>query len=239
MSQQEERAEDTGRAQQDDQPEQPVSAGRAWAAQEEPLFHGAVGASFPLALLQSVRAHDRPGEVLEDEEFSVSLPRRLGLTGVVETQIRRYETAQRAGRPVPLSEAMGLFRLVMRRPDAEPILRETGQRVARWHFRHTPELWRALLHRGPAALALRSARRAALRVLRALNAGTALAAAKPFTITVTDCTMARLPESGTACLLFTGMIEEQILLYTGTARPVVHVQCTAAGAAVCEWAVVD
>jgi len=43
----------------------------------------------PLVLLESVRAHDRPREVLEDEDLAASLPRRLGLTGVVETQIPR------------------------------------------------------------------------------------------------------------------------------------------------------
>jgi hypothetical protein len=237
MSQQEGRAEDAAPAEAaaraGGEP-RASEAGRAGPVQ--PAFDGTVGASFPLALLQSVRAHDRPGEILEDEDLSVSLPRRLGLTGVVETQIFRYEAAQRGGRPVPLAEAMGLFRLVMRRPDSEPILRETGQRVARWHFRRTPDIWRALLNRAPAALAMRSTRRAAVRVLRALNAGTAVSAAKPLTITVDGCITARLDESGPACTLFTGLIEEQLLLYTGVARRVLHTRCSGRGDATCEWA---
>jgi hypothetical protein len=204
-----------------------------------PHFEGTVGASFPLALLQALRAHDRPGEILEDEDLSVSMPRRLGLTGVVETQIQRYESAQRGGHPVPLSEAMGLFRLVMRRPDAEPVLRETGQRVARWHFRRTPQLLRVILHRGPATLALRSARRATVRVLRSLNAGSAITVAKPFTVTVNDCVMARLEESRPACSLFTGLIEEQILLYTGKAARLSHTRCMALGGDACEWTLQD
>jgi hypothetical protein len=205
------------------------------AASSTSSFDGTVGASFPLALLQALRAHDRPGEILEDEDLSVSMPRRLGLTGVVETQIQRYESAQRGGRPVPLSEALGLFRLVMRRPDAEPILRETGQRVARWHFRRTPQLLRVILHRGPARLAMRSARRATLRVLRALNAGAHISVAKPFMVTVDDCVMARLEDSRPACSLFTGLIEEQILLYTGKAGRVTHTRCMALTGDVCEW----
>ena len=56
-------------------------------------------ADLPLAILESVRTHDRPAEVLEDEDLTISLPRRLGLTGVIETQIYRYQAAQKAGAP--------------------------------------------------------------------------------------------------------------------------------------------
>lgn len=204
-------------------------------ANAEPRFEGNVAAAFPLALLESVRSHDHPGEILEDEDLSVSLPRRLGLTGIVETQIMRYESAQRSGRPVQLNEVMGLFKLVMRRPDAEPILRETGQRIARWSFRRTPDFWTALLHRGPVRLAMRSARRAAVRSLRNLRAGSRVEATKPFTIRVSDSVTSRVEDSSPACTLFTGMIEEQILLYTGKPLRVTHSQCSARDGAACEW----
>jgi hypothetical protein len=204
-------------------------------ANAEPRFEGTVAAAFPLALLESVRAHDHPGEVLEDEDLTVSLPRRLGLTGVVETQIQRYEVAQRTGRTIPLGEAMSLFKLVMRRPDAEPILREPGQRVARWTVRNTPSVWVALLHRGPARLALRTARRAAARALRRLRAGSRVDAAKPFTITVADCVTTRIDDSGSGCALFTGMIEEHLLFYTGRTMRVLHASCASEGGSVCEW----
>ncbi|HSJ26334.1 MAG TPA: hypothetical protein VK929_16765 [Longimicrobiales bacterium] len=196
---------------------------------------GTVAAAFPLALLESVRSHDRPGEILEDEDLSVSLPRRLGLTGVVETQIHRYSTANRNGSRVPLGEALGLFRLVMRRPDAEAILRETGQRLARWRFRHTPDLWRAILHRGPAALAMRSARRASASALKSLHAGSAITATKPFAVAVADCVTARLEESGPSCTMFTGMMEELLLLHTGREHRLVHSRCIGHGSSVCEW----
>lgn len=197
-----------------------------------PPVEGSVPAAFPIALLEAMRSHDRPGEILQDEDVMISLPRRLGLTGVVETQIARYETARRAGRSVRLDEVIGLIRLVMRRPDAEPILRETGQRLARWQFRRTPELWQAILHRAPAAFALRSARRASTRALHAVNAGSHIHTDKPFAITVRDCAVASLPE-GTGCALFGSMFEELLLLYTGQARMVVHVRCD--GDQGCEW----
>ncbi|CAN5829716.1 hypothetical protein BH23GEM9_BH23GEM9_37110 [soil metagenome] len=208
-------------------------------ANAEPRFEGVVVAAFPLALLESVRSHDRPGEILEDEDLTVSLPRRLGLTVVFETQIQRYENAQRTGTTVSLNEVMSLFRLVLRRPDAETILRETGQRVARWAFSRAPAAWTAVLRRSPHTLALRSARRAAVRTLRKLNAGKRVEAAKPFTITAADSLTAQIDESGAACTLFTGMFEEQLLLYTGSHRRVTHSHCMARSDDVCAWTLAE
>jgi hypothetical protein len=202
-------------------------------------FDGHVAAAFPLGLLESVRSHDRPGEVLEDEDLSISLPRRLGLTGVIETQIFRYEAARKAGRPVPVDEVMSLIRLVMRRPDAEPILRETGQRMARWHFRRTPGLWSHALHRAPTRLGLRSARRATARALRTLRLGDAIDTGKPFTIRIADCIPAQLDGSGLGCTLVTGLIEEQLLLSTGKPQRVRHTCCLALDTEPCEWVLAE
>lgn len=202
-------------------------------------FDGSVSAALPLALLESVRSHDRPGEILEDEDLATSLPRRLGLTGVIETQIFRYETDQKAGRAVRFDEVMGLARLLMRRPDAEPILRETGQRMARWYFRRTPRLWTRALHRAPAAFALRAARRGATRALHGIRAGSRIQTAKPFTVRIADCAPARLEDSGAGCTLVTGLVEEQLLLSTGQPRRVRHTCCLARGDDVCEWTLIE
>ena len=86
----------------------------------EPRLKGSVIAALAVALLEATRSHDRPDEVLEDEDITISMPRRLGLSGVVETQIQRYETAVREGRRLPLDEFVNLLKLVLRRPDAEP-----------------------------------------------------------------------------------------------------------------------
>jgi hypothetical protein len=208
-------------------------------SEPRPRAEGSVAAAFPLALLESMRAHDRPGEVLEDEVLSVSLPRRLGLTGVVETQIMRYEEARRSGRAVPLAEVVSLIRLVLRRPDAEPILRETGQRVARWRFRRVPALWVRLLRHAPGGFAQRSARNAAVAALRDVRAGTHVDGMRPFTIRVAACIAADIEDSGPGCMLFTALIEELLLLYTGRPHHVRHNACASAGAAACEWRLLD
>lgn len=201
----------------------------------EPVFEGSVAAAFPLALLEAVRDHDRPGEFLEDEDLTVSLPRRFGLTGVVGTQIQRYEAAQRAGRSVSYNEVMSLVRLVLRRPDAEQILAETGRRVARWHFRRTPQMWIGLLHRAPNVFGMRSARRNAARALQAIHAGSTIEVLKPFTVRMRDCATARLPESPAGCTLYNGLLEELILLYTGKTQRVTHTRCIAKGGETCVW----
>lgn len=203
----------------------------------QPTFDGTVVPAFPLALLEAVRAHDRPGEILEDEDLTVSLPRRLGLTGVVETQIQRYENAQRAGQRVRLDEFVSLLRLVLRRPDAEPILRDTGHRIARWHFRRKPPLWQKLLHRAPASLSLHLARRSATRALEALRAGSAIHMQKPFTVTVDDCVTGALEGAGMACTMVSGLLEELLLLHTGDVQRVDHSECAAFGRDACAWTV--
>ncbi|HEX6133752.1 MAG TPA: hypothetical protein VFZ24_07310 [Longimicrobiales bacterium] len=201
----------------------------------EPRLTGKVTAAFPLALLESVRAHDRPGEILEDEDVSISLPRRLGLTGVIETQIFRYEAAEKAGRSVRIDEVLNLVRLVMRRPDYEPILRETGQRMARFYYKRAPGLWTRILHRGPERLRLAAARRTTARALRHLQIGDRIDALAPFTLRIDNCTAARLDDGGAGCTIVTGLVEEQLLMSTGKPRRVRHTCCLARGDGRCEW----
>ena len=98
----------------------------------EPKPEATIAPALPLALLESIRAHDRPSEVLEDEDLTTSMPRRLGLTDVIDSQIRRYREDGRRG--VPLTEVADLFRLVLRRPDAEAIMRGAGANHRREQF---------------------------------------------------------------------------------------------------------
>ncbi|MGZ7236654.1 hypothetical protein ACXWOK_10690, partial [Streptococcus pyogenes] len=45
---------------------------------------------FPLILLETLRDMDRPEELLEGEDLTASMPRRLGLSDVVYLQIHRF-----------------------------------------------------------------------------------------------------------------------------------------------------
>ena len=222
-----ERVDRAGRA------ELPVSM---TAASEVNLEKRRVPPALPLALLEAVRAQDRPGEVLEDEDVTVSLPRRLGLSGVVFDQIRRYEEAQSKGRKIPMPEFVGLLRLVMRRHDAAVILHETGRRYARWRLERRRRTAVVALHTLPARVMFLGARRAARRVLRGMT-GDAVSAGRPFTIRIDDSTIASLGTG--ACALYTGALEELVLQYGGKPRPIEHRACEARGEQSCEWKVVE
>lgn len=206
-------------------------------ANTQSRFTGNVAPAFPLAILESVRSHDHPGEILEDEDITLSLPRRFGLTDVVITQILRYEAAQRARRQVRLDDVVSLIRLVMRRPDSEPILAETGQRLARWRFNRLNRFYLSLLRRAPQRLGSGAARRHTKKTLLELRLGSDVDVLKPYTVQVSDPITASVDADGPACTLVTSMLTELIRLFTGQAQYVRHDSCAARGEKYCVWVV--
>lgn len=200
-----------------------------------------VSAMLPLALLEALRDHDLPSEVLEDENFRESLPRRLGLSDVVFLQIRRFEESVRRGQTVPLSEASDLMRLVLRRPDAATVLREAGSAIAQRQFRRgrRPAALTIRGHGLPAPLVLAAARRSVHRLLvRLLGRDQVEPVERPLTARLQN-PFATEVEDGTACVLFASVIEEMVRLYTRTQRAVVHTRCVVRGDDACEWSLVE
>ena len=80
-----------------------------------------VQALVALKLLEVIRDNDLPGEVLEEEDTSRTMPRRFGLSDVVERQIRTYKEDVRKHIRLSDEEIEGLFRFVIRRPDGNDI----------------------------------------------------------------------------------------------------------------------
>ena len=185
----------------------------------------------PLALLESIRAHDRPSEVLEDEDLTASMPRRLGLTDVIDSQIRRYRENGRRG--VPLTEVADLFRLVLRRPDAEAILREAGAIVGRELFSGGPPgALRVLPRSARNALLRRTLRR---RMLRLTGADALNVRGDPVEVHIEGGLTAALEHGGIACVLYDRALAELASLYAGQPLDVQHRECQARGAAACVW----
>lgn len=194
---------------------------------------GQVLAALPLALLESVRAQDRPVEILEAEDLASSLPRRLGLSAVITTQIKNYEAA--AGGRVPFADVANLLRLVLRRPDAASILRETGRRFARRRLGDRIP-WRVRLLRRSDKLLFMPVRSAARRLLRGITTDARpIVSGKTLTVQMKDAPTARLGDP--ACAIYTGVLEELVQQYAGKPREVAHARCVARGDDVCEWAV--
>jgi len=196
---------------------------------------GPVAPILPISLLEAMRDHDRPREVLEDEDLTASLPRRLGLTGVVETQIQRYREEDRKGRDVSGEEVLHLLRLVLRRPDAEPILRETGAKVARHFFGRLPSPAVSALRVLPAAALAAALRRSTRKLLRKVSGGHPEVAGRPVVIRVDGALSVDDHADGTSCVLFTAALEEMAFLFTGMRHRAEQIRCQARGEACCEW----
>lgn len=198
--------------------------------------NAAVLAALPLALLQSTRAHDRPGEVLEDEDLSVSLPRRLGLSGVIETQIQRYETAARSGKRVTSDEFNNLLKLVLRRPDAETILRQTGARMAQRQFETASPTWLKLLRVLPRAATISAIRRATKKLLRDISGAAEITVTgNPVHARIRKPEIAFLDPPGVGCTLYAAGFEEMASLYLGKKAHVAHARCATNDGDYCEW----
>lgn len=203
---------------------------------QELYFEGGAPAEFPLALLESVRAHDHPGELLEEEDVTVSLPRRLGLSGVVETQIQRYESTQRAGRQVSLNEVFALIRLVLRRPDADLILSETGHRIAVVRYQKIGRMVTRLYRNLPRSVTLLATFRRLRHMFRELHAGETITIQRlPLAVRVKGSNPARLDATGAACSLLGAIMEHYVRLCTGRDWRIQHVQCETRGDGECEW----
>jgi hypothetical protein len=191
----------------------------------------------PLALLESIRAHDKPREVLEEEDLSASLPRRLGLTGVVDAQIRHYEEARRRRRAVPAEPVADLLRLILRRPDSADILREAGAGVARRHFGGSQAALAAGVRFLPGRVRHRAIRRSAARMFERVAGDGLIEVAPPLRLRVTGGLMIGTDPTGGACVLFEGALEELSALYLGKRPRARHDRCAASGSPACEWEV--
>lgn len=193
-------------------------------------------ASLAVELLEATRSHDRPSEVLEDEDFSESLPRRLGLSNVIDTQINRYQGAGRAGRRIPADEFISLLKLVLRRPDAEAILRETGARIASRQFEKAPDIGVKFARVVPRALGFVFVARAARKLLRNITGTDRVdVRGKPLVARLHQPATAMLEPAGVSCALYGSAFEEIASLYLGKKAKVAHSRCVINGGSICEW----
>jgi bacteriochlorophyll 4-vinyl reductase len=197
---------------------------------------GGITPLLPLILFETMRDMDRPEEVLEGEDLSASLPRRFGLNDVVHTQIHRFREEVRRKRLQGEAEIENLIRLVIRRPDAEEIFEEAGRRIARLEWEERSGTFRRLVPHLPPSIAIRSARRAALRLFRQISGnGRLQVPRRPLGVRIAGSLTARADPGGAACALYAGVLTELMERYTGRDYRPEHSVCEARGAEVCEW----
>jgi predicted hydrocarbon binding protein len=199
---------------------------------------GSITPLLPLILLETMRDMDRPEEVMEDEDVTVSLPRRLGLSDVVGVQIRRFQQEVRHKRLQQPTPMVDLLRLVIRRPDAEEIFYEAGARTARNFWEQRAGAMRRTINFLPRPLATVAANRAGKRMFRRLVGTPSFALQRwPIELRVEGSLTARADPGGAACAYYAGALAELMHLYLGRRYRVRHVQCSARGDRHCHWTV--
>jgi hypothetical protein len=189
-----------------------------------------VQAVVALRLLEVLRDMDLPVELLEDEDPSRTMPRRFGLSDVVERQIRTYREDARKRARLTDDEVRGLFRFVIRRPDGENVFHRVGRLLA---DADRPPRWVRML---PRTLQYRSARRRTRRTLKRLfgrpigGFGRA-----PFVIEGRSLLFIESDPGGQACHLLSGFCEEMLELTMGGHARVKHTLCQGRGDDHCRW----
>ncbi len=179
-----------------------------------------------VVLLEALRSTDTPPEILEAEDFTQSLPRRLGLSGVIERQIERYTRLEEEGQGLEPSDAEDLFRLISRREDSGDVFRRAGRELARRELGSRSIGSKALSWTGPTVLTRWLALRAAARLAHRVSPiGSVRTERTPPSLVVEGCLPARACESPDGCEILARGLETFLGAYTGSEAPVVHPMC--------------
>lgn len=173
---------------------------------------------------------DLPVEVLEDEDPTRTIPRRFGLSDVVERQIRTHRDDVKKGVRVTDEDVRGLFRFVIRRPDGPQVFRRVGRLLADQSRRG------GLVRMLPRGLQYRAARRRARRTLKKLFGRQVGGFGRgPFVIEGRALLFIDADPGGDACELLSGFGEEVLGQTLGAPAVVRHSLCQGRGDDLCRW----
>ena len=186
-----------------------------------------------LSLLEVIRALDLPSEVLASEDPTQTMPRRFGLSDVVDQQIRLFREQVRRRERITDRQARDLFHLVIRRPDSEEVFLNAGEllvgnaKLLRGFQRFYPEKARYSLARRQTRKRIRSLFG---RSIGGFSHGA-------FTLEARGHFLLELDPGGDACALVTGLA--QSILERCLRRPIKvrHTACEALKQELCRWVV--
>jgi hypothetical protein len=193
-----------------------------------------VRAIVALRLLEAMHDQDLPGEILEGDAPTVTMPRRLGLSDVVDRQIRAYRSDVRRGVRLTDGEISDLFRLVIRRPDSEEIFFRVGQMLAGEEGRGG---WTRLAPRQVARAVARSRVRRRLRRLFGRRMGGSVRGR--FAIEGRSLLFIEADPGGDACALVSGLCQAILERTAGHPARVQHTLCQSRNDALCRWEAVS
>lgn len=184
-----------------------------------------------LALLEAMRSTDLPTERIKDEDVRLTMPRRLGLSAVVDRQIALFRDRVRQGLRLTADEFAEFMRLVMRRPDASEVFFAMGSQLADAKARRVTR-WL------PRALRIYLTKKritSALRKLFGRRVGGFVSGS--FALEMSASPFVQIDPDGEACEIITGFCQRALQESVGDGMVVAKRQCETHGDRACRWTV--
>lgn len=195
-----------------------------------PKNHRRVKAIVGLRLLEVVRDLDLPTELLEEEDPAQTIPRRLGLSDVVDRQIRAYGDDVRKGVHLMDQGITDLFTLVNRRSDSDEVFFNTGRELVEVHF---PFRWGRVF---PESIQYMFARTYLSWHLKHLFGRRILSFAEgPLNVEVQGLFFEGGDPEGSTCYLISGICQRILEQIGHRSAEVGHTLCQARGDDRCRW----
>jgi hypothetical protein len=194
-----------------------------------------VHAIIPLSLLEAIRNLDTPVEDGLEELAGEMVAKRLGLSPTVAAQIARYQETVRKDGQVTVEEAISVFRLVDRRPDAALVFADGGRRAARHGLRAGRFPTKSVMTTAPGfigrAVGIRRASGVAKRILGAdLKLKGTVASAE-----VASPLSGVVAQAGKGCAFYGAAFGELLRFQIGFEGVMIHERCRVRGDSVCQW----
>jgi len=159
--------------------------------------------------------------------------KRLGLSNTVALQIERYREAAEADGSIPLDEAVSVFRLVSRRPDAQLVFADAGRRAARMAARSATG--GTAIRISPRPLRRRFGIRAARRVARRVFWADLTPLGPLAEVRLQDSLATRAGAEGDGCYFYGAVFAELLRVLAGFEGAMLHDHCRARGDSTCYW----
>jgi len=194
-----------------------------------------VHAAVPLSLLEALRNLDTPSDDGLNELATETVAKRLGLSSTVAFQIERYRELVSRNERVSVDEAVSVFRLVGRRPDAELVYSDAGRRAARYAVRSTGSLSRPFLRVVSWGLRRRLGVRAAARIARQVLGGDLRPGTEGVAIDLADNLATLADTEGSGCYFYSAGFSELLRVTSGFEGSLVHERCRSRGDQICAW----
>ena len=179
-------------------------------------------------MFETLQHKDHPDEVLKDEDVYLTMPRRLGLSGVIDRQVQLQRENVKRGNKFTVGELGEYMQLVLRRPDSRQVFFDTGTRLlAKRSF-----VGRLLPRRVRIFIAKRRIDRR-LDQLFGRRVGGFLSG--PFTFETSMSPFVQIDPTGEACHVLSGLCQQALRDLVDRELVVAKVACETKGDPSCRW----